>query len=181
MEGEWLKLSSPQDVLDNLAKLDAQLLEPATIVLAGSAVPILAGCAFRATADIDFAVIPDRIVLRTVQADTKLSSIFDFKAAGVIGLLVDFDDRVVLVNGGFAKLQTYRLSLEDWVVSKLASPKLVDVLNVEEVTLDMLKRVQQMMPFYGGISDVQAAADLNWLIAQKESSGNAEVPRIKLF
>lgn len=181
MEGEWLKLSSPQDILDNLSKLDAQLLEPATIVLAGSAVPILAGCVFRATADIDFAIIPDRIVLRTVQADAQLSSIFDFKAAGVIGLLVDFDDRVVRVNGGFAKLQAYRLSLEDWVVSKLASPKLVDVLNIKEVTLDVLKWVQQMMPLYGGISDIQAASDLNWLMAHKESSGDAAVPRIKLF
>lgn len=65
--------------------------------------------------------------------------------------------------------------------SEVVSPKLVDVLNVEEVTLGTLQRARQMMPLYGSISDIQATADLNWLIARKEFSGSAGVPRIKLF
>lgn len=183
MGSEWLKLADNSDILERLRELDDQLDGPATVILAGSAVPILAGCKFRATADIDFAVLPDAIVSLVVQSTPSLSAVFDFKAAGVIGLLVDFDERIVPVTGGFRSLRVYRLSLEDWVVSKLASPKLADVLNVSEVSLEMLKKLQGRMPYYGGVSDIQANSDLNWLINQREQGmdGADAVPRIKLF
>lgn len=153
------------DIRESLSHLDKHLQEPATVVLAGSAVPILAGCQFRHTADIDFAILPPPEICTIIRNDPQLSGLFDFQAQGVIGLLVDMEDRLVTVDLGLRFLNVRRLSLMDWVVSKLASPKLDDVLNVKEVTLDTLHEVERNFHNYGGVSFERAAADLRYLIS----------------
>ncbi len=157
------------DIITALYKLDVSLLEPAVIVLGGSAVPILAGCHFRATADVDFAVYPDTYVATVVQQNPELSAIFDLRAPGVMGLLNDFEERLVTVPDlPYVNLVVKRLSLMDWVVSKLTSPKLEDVLNVKEVTLEMLLDIRKHMHDYAGVGEYRAAQDLEYLIAEKE-------------
>lgn len=158
------------DVVRALGELDVMLLEPATVILGGSAVPILAGCSFRATQDVDFAVYPGKEVAAAVQRWPELRSIFDLNASGVMGLLEDYEDRLVTVDLPYVNLTVKRLSLMDWVVSKLTSPKLDDVLNVSEVTLEMLQGIRKQMHKYCGVGEYRASQDLEYLISEKEST-----------
>lgn len=153
------------DILDILHKLDNRLTSPGRIVLCGSAVPILLGCEFRGTQDIDFALLPQDHITHLIQNTPSLSSYFDFQAQGVIGLLIDFEDRDIKVPG-FHYLEVEHLSLLGWVVSKLASPKLEDVLNVSEVDKGMLLDILNRFDEYGGISFERARRDLEYLIKQ---------------
>lgn len=163
------------DIVKPLVQLDLSLSAPAEIILAGSAVPILAGCEFRHTADIDFAFLPSPEVCAIINQAPELRRVFDFNAQGIIGLLEDTEDRLVDVELGLARLTVKRLSLMDWVVSKLASPKLEDTLNVKEVTLDMLLNIERNFHLYCGVSTDRAFSDLKYLIREmkerKEQSG----------
>ena len=141
-----------------------------TVHLCGSSVPILAGCKFRATQDIDFSLYPEPPVVTVINGDPELRRRFDFQAQGVIGLLVDFEEREVVVDLGFKNLEVRRLSIQDWVVSKLASPKLDDVLNIDAVDLDMLLWVESKMHLYGGVGEERAVRDLRYLIREKSES-----------
>lgn len=159
-----IRLDSGIDIVETLRLLDSVLTVPTDAVcLCGSAVPILAGCKFRATQDIDFAVLPPDPVIAVIEANPTLRRRFDFNAQGVIGLLVDFEDRVVPIDLEFKNLTVCRLSIEDWVVSKLASPKLMDVFNVEAVTADTIRWVSEHMHDYGGVSINAAHSDLKLL------------------
>lgn len=159
-----IRLDSGIDIVETLRLLDAALMvQTDAVCLCGSAVPILAGCKFRATQDIDFAVLPPDPVVAAIEANPTLRRRFDFNAQGVIGLLVDFEDRIVPVDLGFKNLSVCRLSIEDWVVSKLASPKLMDVLNVDLVTADTIRWVSEHMHDYGGVSINAAHSDLQLL------------------
>lgn len=155
------------NIIPYLKKLDSLLVDRQRIVLAGSAVPILAGCDFRSTMDIDFALLPSEDIVRIVQNDKELSRVFDFNAQGIIGLLIDAEDRLVTVDIGCKNLEICRLSILDWVVSKLASPKLEDVLAIDEVDREMLEDIKSRMALYGGISYDRAINDLNYLIDQR--------------
>lgn len=159
------------DIKEHLKALDSRLAEPARIVLAGSAVPILLGCEFRGTRDIDFAFLPSPEIRRIIAGDTALSRVFDLQAQGIIGLLEDAEDRTVHIDLGFQYLRVECLSLLDWVVSKLASPKLEDVLRVDGVTLEMLHQIERKLPFYCGISADRAYMDLQYLIREKSADG----------
>lgn len=154
------------DIVKPLIQLDLSLSSPAEIILAGSAVPILAGCEFRNTADIDFAFLPSVEVCTVINQTPELRRVFDFNAQGIIGLLEDTEDRLVGVDLGLSRLTVKRLSLMDWVVSKLASPKLEDALNVKEVTLDMLIDIERNFHLYCGVSIDRAFADLQYLIRE---------------
>lgn len=160
------ELFSGIDIVKPLIKLDLLLSEPSEIILAGSAVPILAGCEFRHTSDIDFAFMPRPDVVSLINQDEELRRVFDFNAQGIIGLLEDTEDRLVTVELGLTRLEVKRLSLLDWVVSKLASPKLEDALNVKEVTLDMLLEIEKNFHIYCGVSTDRAFADLKYLISE---------------
>lgn len=154
------------DIVKPLIQLDLSLSSPAEIILAGSAVPILAGCEFRNTADIDFAFLPSAEVCTVINQTPELRRVFDFNAQGIIGLLEDTEDRLIEVDLGLSRLTVKRLSLMDWVVSKLASPKLEDALNVKEVTLDMLLDIERNFHLYCGVSIDRAFADLQYLIRE---------------
>ena len=153
------------DIIQPLKELDSYLNSPERIILAGSSVPILSNCDFRSTMDIDFAILPSSELATIITNHKNLARIFDFNAQGVIGLLIDFEDRIIKVDIGCKYLQIYRLSIMDWVVSKLASPKLDDVLSIEEVDIDMLKEIENKFHLYGGISADRAYRDLKYLIS----------------
>lgn len=158
------------DIVRALGELDVMLMEPATVVLGGSAVPILAGCTFRATQDIDFAVFPGKDVAATIQRWPELARVFDLRASGVMGLFEDYEERLVALDIPYVNLTVKRLSLTDWVVSKLTSPKLDDVLDVKEVSLDMLLDIRKQMHKYCGVGEYRASQDLEYLISEKEST-----------
>lgn len=160
------------DIAEPLALLDVSLSEPAEITLAGSAVPILAGCKFRHTADIDFAFLPSPEVCAVIERTPELKRVFDFRAQGIIGLLEDAEDRLVVEELGLVRLTVKRLSIMDWVVSKLASPKLEDVLNVKEVTMDMLLEIESRFSRYCGVSTDRAFADLKYLMRELSERGS---------
>ena len=62
----------------------------------------------------------------------------------------DDEDRLVPVDLDLGKLKIQCLSLVDWVVSKLGSPKLSDALDLSGVTLDVLLQAGNLFPLYGG-------------------------------
>lgn len=164
MGGLW----KPIDVVKSLALLDSKLCAPEAIFLCGSAVPVLAGFPFRLTRDIDFAFMPSPYVRDLILRDEELRPLFDFQAQGIVGLLIDVEDRLWRPNLRFNFLQVYCISLEDWVVSKLGSPKLEDVFAVNVVTLEMLYWIRDSFHLYGGTSFERAGADLRHLIRVKE-------------
>lgn len=153
-------------VIAELVRLDAALAAPAKIQLCGSASVLLQGVDFRQTMDIDFAVLPDSVVLQTIDTVWNNKHLFDVHAAGIIGLLVDYDDRLVEVPLGLTHLQVYCLSTRDWIVSKLASPKVDDVLSRSDISLDDLLWVQEHMGDYCGVSIDRAHRDLSMLIRE---------------
>lgn len=156
------------DISEKLHTLDSLLHEPTRIVLAGSAVPILHGYSFRGTMDIDFAFLPALTVSSIISSHDDLQRIFDFNAQGIIGLLVDAEDRLVHIDLGLKNLRVECLSIMDWVVSKLASPKLEDVLSLDCVTVEMLLEIKSRFPDYCGVSYDRAFSDLQYLISMKE-------------
>lgn len=162
-----LSFGSGINIADTLRLLDTHFDSGCYVLhLCGSAVPILAGCQFRGTQDVDFAILPPEPVKIVIESDEELTRRFDFNAQGIVGLLIDYEDRLVCVNLGLKHLDIYRLSLPDWVVSKLASPKLDDVLNLKEITLETLLWIKSKMIDYGGVSYNRAYNDLEFLIKE---------------
>lgn len=160
-----MSFSDGFDIRETLCYLDSKLNSHEQILLCGSCVPILAGYSFRHTSDIDFAIMPSAQIVTVIRSDIRLASHFDFQAQGVVGLLIDCEDRSVNVDLGLKYLIVRRLSIRDWIVSKLASPKLEDVLNLEGVTREDLNWVESKMVDYGGVSWDRAMADLKYLQA----------------
>lgn len=163
-----LKRYNASRLVTELSKLDSALTKETTITLCGSASVLLQDTDFRETMDIDFCVNPSMDVVRLIDTLWQGKHLFDTNAAGVIGLLVDYDDRLVEVPLGFKFLKVRCLSKRDWIVSKLASPKVDDVLTRNDIDLDDLLWVQDHMYEYGGVSDVRAASDLKMLIREIE-------------
>lgn len=161
-----------QDLISTLSQLDSRLPEPAVIQLCGAASVLLQCADFRKTTVIDFCSRPADTVISLVQSTWGGKQLFDFNAIGVIGLLIDYEDRLVVVDLGLQKLTVQCISTRDWVVSKLASPKLEDVLNHPCVTLEDLLWVQENMVFYGGVSVDRANNDLSYLIREFRERGD---------
>lgn len=153
-------------IIAELVRLDDALRAPATIQLCGSASVLLQGVNFRQTMDIDFAVLPDSIVLQTIDIVWKNKHLFDVNAAGIIGLLIDYDERLLEIPLGLTCLEVQCLSTRDWIVSKLASPKVDDVLSRSDISLDDLLWVQEHMGDYCGVSTDRAHRDLSMLIRE---------------
>lgn len=151
-------------LVTELSRLDAALTAETTITLCGSASVLLQGVDFRETADVDFCKLPSSELLALIAAVYKGRTLFDVNAAGIIGLLIDYEDRLVTVDLGFQFLHVYCLCTRDWIVSKLASPKLDDVWERRDITLEDLLWVQEHMYDYGGISIDRANNDLAHLI-----------------
>lgn len=153
-------------VVAELIRLDNALTATATIQLCGSASVLLQGVPFRQTMDIDFAILPDSTVLQTIDTVWQNKHLFDVNAAGIIGLLLDYDERLVEVPLCLKHLRVYCLSTRDWIVSKLASPKVDDVLTRDDISLDDLLWVQEHMGDYCGVSIDRAHRDLSMLIRE---------------
>lgn len=153
-------------IIAELQRLDAALTGPASIQLCGSASVLLQGINFRQTMNIDFAILPDSTVLQTINTVWQNKHLFDVNATGIIGLLLDYDERLVEMLLGLKHLRVYCLSTRDWTVSKLASPKVDDVLARDDISLDDLLWVQEHMGDYCGVSIDRAHRDLSVLIKE---------------
>lgn len=151
------------EMVQALCAIDTKLHTVESIILCGSASVILQGVNFRSTMDIDFAVLPSDAIIASVQD----SIVFDCNAIGIIGLLVDFEDRLVQLSLGTRYLRVSCISKRDWIVSKLASPKLDDVLSREDITIQDLLWVRDHFHMYGGVSFIRAQQDLAYLIREK--------------
>lgn len=137
-------------------------------MLCGSVSVILRGEDFGATIDIDVCNHVDPSVVPLVASACGDRALFDFAAAGAVGLFIDYEERLIPLLIPFKYLAVFYLSTLDWVVSKLASPKVDDVLNVSNVNLEMLYWMRDnFSELYGGISNDRALGDLNWLIREK--------------
>jgi len=156
--------------VSSLAQLDSKLQDKVDLVLCGSASVLLRQVAFRGTMDIDLCLKVPEVLMPFV--GTRVGDLLlDGNAVGVIGLLIDCEDRLVKIPLPLNYLNVYCLSCRDWITSKLASPKLDDVLNNVEVTLEDLLWVQDNMHNYGGISVNRALNDLQYLISRFKERG----------
>lgn len=171
LELSSLKWYNAAKIIAELSKLDDALTERTSITLCGSASVLLQDVVFRETMDIDFCTLPEPTVVKLVETLWKGKHLFDFNAVGIIGLLDDYEDRLVEVPLGFKRLRVLCLSKRDWIVSKLASPKLDDVFSRVDVTLDDLLWVKENMCKYCGISDIRANRELQMLIQDLEQRG----------
>ncbi len=157
------------ELMYKLSLLDFSIHTPAEIVLAGGAVPVLEGVKYSGSEYPCFAVYPGSEVMAAICTEPKLLNYFDTVQNRFFGLLSDFMDRVKPVYVPKAAILTVRrLSLMDWVVSRLACPDLNQVCGVEEVTLAMLKEIESKMEMYTGPDSLKAARDLEYLISVKE-------------
>lgn len=155
-------------IIGELTRLDCALTADASIQLCGSASVLLQGVDFRKTMDIDFATMPGQTVLRTIETVWPGRHLFDVNATGIIGLLIDYDDRLVDVDLDFSHLRVQCISKRDWIVSKLASPKVDDVLSRSDVTVEDLLWIREHMDNYGGVSFDRAHSDLSMLLRELE-------------
>ena len=155
------RLQTKQDVLNILHQLDDLLESTCYIELCGTASLLLQGYSFRATADVDISKGKGSELLLKTQ---KLGHIIDFGAQGVISLLDDYEDRLVTIDDGFRHLTVRVLSLQDWAVSKLASPKLDDLWEQKLVSREILSWIEANMYKYCGINPERALADLKQVL-----------------
>lgn len=162
---------SIEGIISILSQLDSKLNNPEDIVLCGSSSVLLQRVSFRQTMDIDFCTRPSDNIISLVEKYWSDKRLFDLQAIGVIGLLIDYEDRLVPIDLGFKYLRVFCISKRDWIVSKLASPKLDDVLNRSDITLEDLLWVQENMIYYGGVTDIRASNDLNYLIRMFRDRG----------
>ena len=122
-------------ILAILHDIDDQLTEPTGLVLGGQTAMILQGMDFRSTFDIDLVTIPSKQFMFISLKYYR--DVFNYQTAGVIQLLDDYEDRLVILNEEFKCIQVELLSLKDWAASKLISPKLDDLLNNDAVNLEI--------------------------------------------
>lgn len=149
-----------------LLRLDNTLAEPTTIALCGSASVLLQHFDFRKTMDVDFCRLPDSNVMLLIEQLWRGNHFFDTKAAGIVGLFDDYEDRLVNVDIGARYLKVQCLSTRDWIVSKLASPKLDDVMNHPGVHLEDLLWVKENFHKYCGVAWIRAESELDVLIKE---------------
>lgn len=163
-------ISTPQcdatQLQAELLRLDHALAEPTVITLCGSASVLLQGFGFRSTATIDFCDLPDSNVILLIEQLWRGNHFFDTKAAGIVGLFDDYEDRLVNVDIGARYLKVQCLSTRDWIVSKLASPKLDDVMNHPGVHLEDLLWVKENFHKYCGVAWIRAESELDALIKE---------------
>lgn len=153
-----------EDILSKLELLDSSVSQHEKIVLCGTASRILADTFYRGTTNIDFAILPTKYTISILQL---IGSPFDLTAVGVIGLLDDYTDRLLLLDHKFEHLSVYLLSYRDWIVSKLNSNKVRDVLD-SGASLEDLYWVADNLFKYASPFDVQAKQDLDWLTRRLE-------------
>jgi len=153
-----------QDILKILHGVDSRLNQEKGIILCGAAALILQDFPFRKTTDIDFTVVPDvalQNLITQVIMECKYPPITnDFKAAGVIALLEDYEDRLVQIKDNFKHLSVFVLSLIDWAVSKLQSPKLDDLWMSGLITAKHCEEIEPHMSRYCGLNAEAALRDL---------------------
>lgn len=158
------------EILEKLHELDNSLCRDTEIILCGSASMLLQDYDFRGTSDIDFCKIPSIEVVKFVGC--KYTSIFDLQSTGVIGLLEDYETRLVEVTDNFKHLTVKCLSKVDWAVSKLTSPKLDDVYCSGIITPEDISFIEENMFNYTGIAEYRAYTDLKYIksrISEKET------------
>lgn len=157
-----MKKLSKEDILHILHSIDDQLIEPAEVIIGGQSAMILQDMDFRSTIDIDLLNLPSK---QFVVCSTKVNNyVFDYQAIGVIQLLEDYDARLIEIHDNFKNLIVKVVSLKDWVVSKLTSPKIDDVVANSEVTLELLVDIKSDMYKYTGLSMEKALTDLEFCI-----------------
>lgn len=83
---------------------------------------------------------------------------------GVISLLEDYEDRLVEVKDNFTNLSVKVLSKLDWAVSKLNSPKLLDIENVDSISREDLLWIKSNLHLYCGLYEEKAGQDLDYLL-----------------
>lgn len=149
-----------------LLRLDNTLAEPTTIALCGSASVLLQHFDFRKAMGVDFCRLPDSNVMLLIEQLWRGNHFFDTKAAGIVGLFDDYEDRLVNVDIGARYLKVQCLSTRDWIVSKLASPKLDDVMNHPGVHLEDLLWVKEDFHKYCGVAWIRAESELDVLIKE---------------
>ncbi|GHU92801.1 hypothetical protein FACS1894208_00710 [Clostridia bacterium] len=161
-----MKALNKRDMLRILHGIDRHLTQTQGIVLCGSAAVILQDKNFRATTDIDFTQMPNaevQMAMRRLLVGSDLSAmIFDTRASGVVQLLYDYEDRLVTISDGFKFLGVKVLSITDWVVSKLDSPKSDDIVTCGFITMQRLAVVEKQMGKYGGLRPQNALTDLRF-------------------
>ncbi len=159
-----------RDIISSLMQLDSKLSTRTDLVLCGSASVLLRQVDFRGTMDIDLCLGISEALLPFV--GTRIGNLLlDGNAVGIIGLLIDCEDRLVDVQLPLHYLRVHCIACRDWVVFKLASPKVDDVLANPEVTLNDLLWVRDNMYNYGGINVERALSDLRYLIFRFEERG----------
>ena len=151
------RLQTKEDVLKILHELDDLLVSRQYIELCGTACLLLQGYGFRGTIDID---ISKGMSAELLQKAQNFPHVIDFGAQGVISLLEDYEERLVPIKDNFKNLQVRVLSLQDWAVSKLASPKLDDLWEQKLVSKELLNWIEANMYKYCGINEARALADL---------------------
>jgi hypothetical protein len=149
-----------EDMIRALHLIDSKLDGSCEIRLCGTNAVALQFIDFRLTGDFDFTVIPnEKIQIICTEVALELGwepRIFDTKAAGVVCLLDDYEDRLVEFDGGFKYLKVRLLSLLDWAVSKFEAPKIDDLIDYDVVDAAFLETVEDHMYKYAG-RDIDAA------------------------
>jgi hypothetical protein len=75
----------------------------------------------------------------------------DFTAMRQVGLLYDYEDRLIRVEHGFTHLHLYTTSIQDWVVSALHGEDFDFVFTCSLVTGEVLDWVADNMDKYCGM------------------------------
>ncbi len=154
-------------ILGYLVQLDSLLTDDVRLELCGTASVLLRGVDFRATADIDVCNFVSGEISALALKSCGQPRLYDFGVSGVTNLFIDYDERLIPIDAGFNHLSVYCLSVRDWIVSKLASPEFEDVLDASDVTLEDLFWVRDnFSDKYGGVGNMRALQDLNWLITE---------------
>jgi hypothetical protein len=159
-----------EDILRVLHRIDDLLTAPQEIELCGTACLLVQGYGFRRTVDID---ISEWQSSEIVHISGNFGPSIDFGAHGVISYLEDYKDRLVSINDNFRMLTVKALSLRDWAVSKLSSPKLADLWEQDLVTIELLNWVRANMYLYCGINSKQAILDLEHALGRLASCPDA--------
>ena len=163
-------------ILKILHELDNTLTTPQEIILCGSGAILLQDLEFRQTMDIDFTITPPAQITKGVNTLVSKNSItpvtFDYLSTGMVQLLNDYDERLITIDDGFKFLHVKVLSVFDWAVSKLDSPKTQDILNNDFITLDILDAIPDHMNKYCGLNSDKALSELKiyrkWFIEKSK-------------
>lgn len=147
-----------QEIKCILHAVDRAVKEPVEISICGTAAMLLQGFDMGSTPDVDIIRVSNELMIPKI---ASVSDRFDFASGGMIGLLEDYECRLVDLEDGFENITVKSLNKKDWVVSRLGSDKIDDIWSVGFVDVEDLEWISRILYLHTGVNVDRAYKDIS--------------------